>query len=389
MRRRGVAPAAAPIARVAAPRGRARRGRRVRALRDGVARHPDRATARRRRARRSARAAAGRADHRERRSSSTCSRPACAATRRRTSTRCARPATSCGSGRARSAPPMGACVCSSATRCACSCRATPTSTCRQGRSTTTFARISSQRGASFWSELRGGATRRHRRRAARRVVGSRVGGRGDERLARAAARAARRQAAAHRAEGEPPATGAPDADRSSRGRGPVVARRAARAAGGVAHGGRARARPPAPRAQRRPHARVGARRRSRGRLRRASIPCSRRSRSAATSVAATSSPGLGAAQFALPGAVDRLRAEREVGESAAAVVLAATDPAQVYGAALPWPESAGRPARAAGSLVVIVDGRGGRVPRPRWAEPAHVPRRRRGRPVDRRARRPS
>jgi ATP-dependent Lhr-like helicase len=66
--------------------------------------------------------------------------------------------------------------------------------------------------------------------------------------------------------------------------------------------------------------------------------------------------GLGAAQFALPGAVDRLRAERDVGEGAAAVVLAATDPAQVYGGALPWPESAGRPARAAGSLVVLVDG---------------------------------
>ncbi len=66
--------------------------------------------------------------------------------------------------------------------------------------------------------------------------------------------------------------------------------------------------------------------------------------------------GLGAAQFALPGAVDRLRAEREAREGAAAVVLAATDPAQVYGGALPWPESAGRPARAAGSLVVVVDG---------------------------------
>ena len=63
--------------------------------------------------------------------------------------------------------------------------------------------------------------------------------------------------------------------------------------------------------------------------------------------------GLGAAQFALPGAVDRLRAAREVGADAErqpprrprTVVLAATDPAQPYGAALPWPESAGRPAR--------------------------------------------
>jgi ATP-dependent Lhr-like helicase len=38
------------------------------------------------------------------------------------------------------------------------------------------------------------------------------------------------------------------------------------------------------------------------------------------------------------------------------VVLAATDPAQPYGASLPWPETGGRPARAAGALVVIADG---------------------------------
>ena len=66
--------------------------------------------------------------------------------------------------------------------------------------------------------------------------------------------------------------------------------------------------------------------------------------------------GLGATQFALPGAVDRLRAQREGSEAPKAVVLAATDPAQVYGASLPWPDSSGRPARAAGSMVVLVDG---------------------------------
>jgi ATP-dependent Lhr-like helicase len=68
--------------------------------------------------------------------------------------------------------------------------------------------------------------------------------------------------------------------------------------------------------------------------------------------------GLGAAQFALPGAVDRLRGERESVTEAGAppVVLAATDPAQPFGAALPWPESGGRPARAAGALVVLADG---------------------------------
>jgi ATP-dependent helicase Lhr and Lhr-like helicase len=70
--------------------------------------------------------------------------------------------------------------------------------------------------------------------------------------------------------------------------------------------------------------------------------------------------GLGGAQFAVPGAVDRLRAARHTvdaelhpGDVAAPVVLAATDPAQPYGATLPWPESAGRPARSAGALVVL------------------------------------
>jgi ATP-dependent Lhr-like helicase len=121
--------------------------------------------------------------------------------------------------------------------------------------------------------------------------------------------------------------------------------------------------------------------------------------------------GLGAAQFALPGAVDRLRALAELPTgpirsnsapsmpprsgagslsgppgavtrnasraqpdepAARAVVLAATDPANPYGAALGWPEreNAGghRPGRKAGALVMLVDGqlvvyveRGGRT----------------------------
>jgi ATP-dependent helicase Lhr and Lhr-like helicase len=92
--------------------------------------------------------------------------------------------------------------------------------------------------------------------------------------------------------------------------------------------------------------------------------------------------GLGAAQFAAPGAVDRLRAT--VADRRAptpALVLAATDPANPYGAALAWPDrpsattaplgtqSPGhRPGRKAGALVVLVDGelavyveRGGRT----------------------------
>ncbi|MFJ6216251.1 DEAD/DEAH box helicase [Streptomyces sp. NPDC092296] len=90
--------------------------------------------------------------------------------------------------------------------------------------------------------------------------------------------------------------------------------------------------------------------------------------------------GLGAAQFATDGAVDRLRAVNSSLERSAsagsdgwsgaadgrsrALVLAAADPANAYGAALPWPDppgpEAGRPAhkpgRKAGALVVLVDG---------------------------------
>ncbi len=67
--------------------------------------------------------------------------------------------------------------------------------------------------------------------------------------------------------------------------------------------------------------------------------------------------GLGAAQFAVPGAVDRLRAARDPAEGdLMPLVLAATDPAQPYGAALGWPESAGRPSRSAGAFVVSVAG---------------------------------
>jgi ATP-dependent Lhr-like helicase len=67
--------------------------------------------------------------------------------------------------------------------------------------------------------------------------------------------------------------------------------------------------------------------------------------------------GLGAAQFALTGAVDRLRAKQREPEQPRALVLAACDPANPYGAALPWPDREGhRPGRKAGALVVLVDG---------------------------------
>jgi ATP-dependent helicase Lhr and Lhr-like helicase len=70
--------------------------------------------------------------------------------------------------------------------------------------------------------------------------------------------------------------------------------------------------------------------------------------------------GLGGSQFALPGALERLRALRDGtpwDEGASAVVLAATDPANPYGAALPWPrEGPARAMRAAGAHVALVDG---------------------------------
>jgi ATP-dependent Lhr-like helicase len=73
--------------------------------------------------------------------------------------------------------------------------------------------------------------------------------------------------------------------------------------------------------------------------------------------------GLGAAQFALAGALDRLRAVREPADrptDRAIHLLAAADPANPYGAALPWPrrgETDRRPLqRAAGAYVVLVDG---------------------------------
>jgi ATP-dependent Lhr-like helicase len=64
--------------------------------------------------------------------------------------------------------------------------------------------------------------------------------------------------------------------------------------------------------------------------------------------------GLGGLQFALPGAVDRLRASRD--EDAEVVALAATDPASPYGTTIPWPEHESRMARAAGAYVVLDGG---------------------------------
>ena len=69
--------------------------------------------------------------------------------------------------------------------------------------------------------------------------------------------------------------------------------------------------------------------------------------------------GLGATQFALPGALDLLRSMRDSSEAdeAEVVVLAATDPANPYGSTLKSPPKEGRgPIRIVGARVVLVDG---------------------------------
>ena len=65
------------------------------------------------------------------------------------------------------------------------------------------------------------------------------------------------------------------------------------------------------------------------------------------------------AQFAFVGAVDQLRAARQTGDEPGVRVLAATDPANPWGALLPWPDptcAAARPRRAAGATIALVDG---------------------------------
>ena len=66
--------------------------------------------------------------------------------------------------------------------------------------------------------------------------------------------------------------------------------------------------------------------------------------------------GLGGAQFALAGAVERLRSQPVDDESL--TVLASTDPANPYGATLKWPklDSGRRPARTPGSYVLLRSG---------------------------------
>ncbi len=94
--------------------------------------------------------------------------------------------------------------------------------------------------------------------------------------------------------------------------------------------------------------------------------------------------GLGGAQFALGGAVERIRELRERDDDDLPVVIAAADPGQPYGAAIPWPKREGaRAARVAGAHVVLDGGdavlyieRGGKTliplrdPDESWLRPA-------------------
>ena len=70
--------------------------------------------------------------------------------------------------------------------------------------------------------------------------------------------------------------------------------------------------------------------------------------------------GLGAAQFGTGAAIDRLRAVRPGGRQQRTSVIAAVDPANAYGAALPWPDPpegvTHRAGRKPGAWVVLVGG---------------------------------
>ena len=258
---------------------------------------------------------------------------------------------------------------------------------RPVRCTTRSARCSPQRGASFWTAAARRRPERHRRRVARRAVGPRVGRRGHQRLARAAAR---RASVAH-GTGAPQAGGAdarPAAARAAHAHRPAGRRRsvepggAAAAAGAAAHRGRARRR----RCRllerygvvtREAVLAEGVRRRVRRRVRRAEGArgarpdparlLRRRPRCRPVRAARRGRPAaVGCAKRPIPSCTPTT--------SRPPVVLAATDPAQPYGAALPWPASPGRPARSARRARGGVAGAAAGVVRPSLAPPGHVPR---------------
>ena len=369
VRRRRAAPAAPSLARRAAQGGRAGRAGGVRPLPHGVARHPG-AAARDGGARRDARRAvghgAGRVDARDRRAARCGSR----ASGRRCSTSCAPPARSSGSAPVRSAPRDGRVRLCFADQLALLAPGWEQREHAEGALHDAIRTLLAEHGASFWGQLRGAAPGAQDQEllaalwdlvwagevtndslAPLRAV---IGGAKVRRPRRVGRRTARSR----------PRPGRLDPHRPTGRAGTVEPRRTAAATGADADRGGPRAgdcswsSATAWSPARRCWPRVS----SAG-----SAPCtacSRCSRNAARCAAATSSTASAPPSSPFPGAVDRLRSARETPDPIIRpddvpdpLVLAATDPAQPYGAALDWPDTAGRPARSASSLVVLRAGR--------------------------------
>ena len=262
---------------------------------------------------------------------------------------------------------------------------------------------------------RSGGPARLRRRSRRDAVATGVVRGGDQRRLERPARPHRRPPAAA---GDPPWSARPPAALRAPRRAPVGGPCCPPCAADPTVGGH-RDRPGAARPARHRHAGHRGLRADRRRLRRACTGCSRRSRMSGRCRRTYAIEGLGAVAVRPPHAPSTGCGPRRA-PSTLATVLAATDPANAYGAALPWPALAvdvsHRPGRKAGAVVVMVDGelvlylerggksllmwdhgprgtgRGGRGPRARRTADGHGPgRHRQGqrRRTQRRARPPA
>ena len=237
---------------------------------------------------------------------------------------------------------------------------------------TTRIRAALERGALFWLDLLD-ETGLADEAGAAGAVGSRLGGRGDERRVDAAARGRGGTACRSRSAGRGASRAAASAaitatqGRWSRDRAPLRGRRPSAARSpSCCSSGRASSR-----------ATASAPRASPAATARSTRSCAR-SRRSASAAAATSSRASAArsSRSAAPSSACASCATRD--EEPGALVLAAADPAQPYGAALPWPKRAGaRAARVAGAHVVLARRRGGALRRARrpLARPAARPRR--------------
>ena len=347
--------------------GRAGRDGRARPLPAGVARHRSAAARPRRRWSRCS------ASCRARRSPASVARgrhppgPPATSTGRPTSTRCAPPARSCGSAPGASAPPTAGCGSPSATRRRRCWPGGAVDGFEPGPAHQAMLDHLGQRGASFWPELVRAVAAADQPYGDAEVLAALwdlvwAGLVTNDSLAplRSLGVAAGRRRAAARRSAPVGRRRAPRPPRPAGRRRPLVARGAAARTGAVAHRGRPRPGGAAARAPRRPHPRGGAGRGRRGRLRRRL-------------------PGAQGAGGAGPGAAGLLRRRprrrpvrparrrrpaahvpRRVDDAAdgegGVLVLSAVDPAQPYGAALRWPDTAGRPSRTAGAHLLLADG---------------------------------